>query len=279
MANSPGTRRLAGTPFLEDGAGVPVVLVHGAVCDHRIWQAQRAFIASRWRYIALDLHYHGPWPWPDDGIHYALVDHVAQVREFLQALAAGPVHLVGQSYGGHLALRLALDHPELVRSLVLQEPAVESLVDGPQAKDILDERQRAFAPAGAALREGRPVEAAQLLVEALINQGPGTFQAAPDDLKAMVRDNARTLPLLFKAPAPPPLTCARVGQLQKPTLILNGAGTMRYYACIGERLAACIPGARREVVDGASHGIETQAPAAWAQLVREFLDDAAVTHR
>lgn len=271
MAATSGIRQLAGTTFLEQGAGVPVVLVHGSVCDHRIWEAQREYLASRSRYIAVDLGYHGTDPWPDDGAHYSMVHHAAQVTEFVRALGSGPVHLVGQSYGAHLALRVALQAPEMIQKLVLQEPAIEAFVEGPQAQAILEERQRAFAPAGAALRQGKLVEGAQLLVEALINQGPGAFEAAPEHLKAMVRDNARTLPLLFKAPPAPPLTCAQLQQLGKPTLIINGANTSRYFHSIGERLVECIPGSRRELIAGASHGVETQNPEAYSRLLTEFL--------
>ena len=159
----------------------------------------------------------------------------------------------------------------MINKLVLQEPAIEAFVHGSEAQAILEERKRAFAPAGAALSKGRIVEGAQLLVEALINQGPGTFEAAPDHLKAMVRDNARTLPLLFKAPPASPLSCPGLQQLGRPTLIINGAGTSRYFQCIGERLAECIPGARRELVAAASHGMETQNPDAYSRILNEFL--------
>jgi pimeloyl-ACP methyl ester carboxylesterase len=49
----------ADTTFSEQGSGVPVVLVHGTLCDHRIWDAQRENIASAYRHIALNLRYHG----------------------------------------------------------------------------------------------------------------------------------------------------------------------------------------------------------------------------
>lgn len=142
------------TTYYQQGEGLPVVLIHGSACDYRVWEAQRDNIASQYQYIALNLHYHGTEPWPDDGKDYSVLHHVKQVTSFLNGLQLGPVHLIGQSYGGHVATRVALQAPDMVRSLVLQEPAVQSLVDGPEATAIMEERQRAFGPAGAAVGRG-----------------------------------------------------------------------------------------------------------------------------
>lgn len=259
------------TLFVEHGQGIPVVLIHGSLCDHRIWEAQRENIASKYRYIALDLRYHGTEPWPDKGKNYSAVHHTNQVIEFIDALGTGPVHVVGQSYGGHIAARAALQAPELFRSLVLQEPAIQSLLTGPDAAAILEARQRDFAPAVAAVTKGEYELGAKLLVEALINQGAGTFDAFPEYVKSMVSDNARTLPLLFSAQPTSPLTCEQFEQLNVPTLIINGAQTSSFFSAVGEKLAQCIPGSRREVIDDASHGIETQNPGAYRKALLDFL--------
>jgi hypothetical protein len=55
--------------YLEQGQGVPVVFVHGAIADHRTWDAQRDPTARKYRYIAYDQRYFGPAHWPDDGKH------------------------------------------------------------------------------------------------------------------------------------------------------------------------------------------------------------------
>jgi pimeloyl-ACP methyl ester carboxylesterase len=259
------------TSYVEHGEGVPVVLIHGSLCDHRIWEPQRENIASKYRYIALDLRYHGTEPWPDEGNNYSAVHHTNQVIEFIDALGTGPVHVVGQSYSGHIAARAALQAPELFHSLVLQEPAIQSLLTGPEAGAILEARQRDFAPAVAAVTKGDYQLGARLLVEALINQGAGTFDSFPEYVKSMVRDNARTLPLLFSAQPAPPLTCEQFEQLKVPTLIINGAQTSSFFSSIGEKLAQCIPVSRREVIADASHGVETQNPEAYRQVLLDFL--------
>jgi pimeloyl-ACP methyl ester carboxylesterase len=265
---------MAKTSYVEQGRGTPVVLIHGAVSDHRIWEAQRGLIASFYRYIALDLHYHGKGTWEDGGKNYSLLDHVEQVIQFLDALDAGPVHLVGQSYGAHVAVRVALQAREKLGSLVLQEPAVESLVEGPEAPAIMEERLRLFGPVMAAAQKGQLDVAARLMVEALMNQGTLDWEAADEELKAMMMDNARTLPLLFSGPRAAPVTCEQLTTLTLPVLVINGAQTIRFFSHVGERMAKCIPGAQRVVIDDASHGVETQNAGAYWAALKAFLERA-----
>lgn len=102
--------------------------------------------------------------------------------------------------------------------------------------------------------------------------GPGTWDAGPEHLKRMVQENTRTLPLMFAAPPAPPVTCQELAHLCAPVLIINGVQTMRFYSYIGEQMARCLPNAQRQVVADASHGIETQNPKDYWEILREFLN-------
>ena len=80
---------------------------------------QRQAIASHYRFIALNLRYHGTTPWSDDGLNYSVKTHVDDVAAFIRGLNAGSVDLVGWSYSGPIVLLVALQHPELVHSLTI----------------------------------------------------------------------------------------------------------------------------------------------------------------
>lgn len=99
-----------------------VVFSHGYLMDHRMFDAQIAALASRYRVVAYDHRGHGrsaPSHGPFD--LYTLVDDAVAV---IEALAdGGPVHFVGMSTGGYVAQRLALRRPDLVRSMVLIDTA------------------------------------------------------------------------------------------------------------------------------------------------------------
>src|ERR1700694_4751388 len=100
--------------YVEQGRGTPVVLVHGAIQDNRVWDSQREVVARKYRAIALNLRYHGRAPWPDEGKNYSAATQVADLAAFVRALNAGPVHIIGRSSGANVVAIVALQHPELV---------------------------------------------------------------------------------------------------------------------------------------------------------------------
>ena len=110
--------------YIKQGQGPTLVLVHGTLIDFRYWTAQMDPFAERSRVIAVSLRHHYPNPSTDGQSDSGLRVHAADIAALIRTLAGPPVHLVGHSYGGFVALLVARDHPGLVRSLVLEEPAL-----------------------------------------------------------------------------------------------------------------------------------------------------------
>jgi pimeloyl-ACP methyl ester carboxylesterase len=110
--------------YIKQGQGPTLVLVHGTLIDFRYWTEQMDPFAERSRVIAVSLRHHYPNPSTDGQSDSGLRVHAADIAALIRTLAGPPVHLVGHSYGGFVALLVARDHPGLVRSLVLEEPAL-----------------------------------------------------------------------------------------------------------------------------------------------------------
>jgi len=113
-----------------DGDGVPIVLLHGLGSSSADWAFQLPALAMRHRVLAVDLRAHGRSSRPRGRLTVeAMADDVAAL---LTALGVPPAHLVGLSLGGCVALTLALDHPERVRSLTLVNAFARLTPAGPR---------------------------------------------------------------------------------------------------------------------------------------------------
>jgi pimeloyl-ACP methyl ester carboxylesterase len=91
----------------------------------RAWEGQREAVAQRYRFIAPTQRYFGTGRWPDDGARFSMETHVDDLVALVAKLDAGPVHVVGWSYGGGIALALIARQPEWVSrtSLGIQRSA------------------------------------------------------------------------------------------------------------------------------------------------------------
>jgi pimeloyl-ACP methyl ester carboxylesterase len=258
-------------PYVEQGQGPLVVFVHASVQDYRIWERQREAVAQRYRYIALTQRYFGTDPWPDNGAQFSKATHADDLAVFIRELKAGPVHLVGWSYSGQVLFAVALQHPELVSSLFVFEPSDDTFVTDPADKKALGEDAgAAFGPTVQAIKAGDNAAAARRLLEG-VNEEPGVLDSYPPALRAVVLDNARTLPLLFGAPPPPPITCVQLGQIKVPVAIVRGELARPYFKIVADTASRCIPGSQLIVVPKGRHLWPGQDPAAFNKTLLGFL--------
>ena len=141
--------------YVEQGRGTTVVFVHGSISDWRTWESQRPAFAARYRYVAYSQRYFGTDPWPDDGRHFSPTTHAADLAAFIRSLNAGPVHLVGWSYGGAVMSLVAAEHPQLVRTLSMHEPVIRPLLADTGRGQAVDRRLRQGRRPGGRCDEGR----------------------------------------------------------------------------------------------------------------------------
>ena len=238
--------------YLEQGQGVPVVFVHGAISDHRAWIYLQDAVARDYRFIAFDQRYFGTSAWPDDGSKFSVATHIDDLAAFIRGLNAGPVHVVGWSYSGAVVLGVALRDPDLVRSVFVYEPSVVPLITEPADVKIMSEERKALAPAVSASKAGDNAGAASHLLN-WVNGQNAVLDTLAAPIRSMIADNARTVPLAFAAPPPPPISCAQLGGLKVPVAIVVGQLTRPFYKILSETASRCIPGSRLVVIPKARH--------------------------
>ena len=257
--------------YLEQGQGSPTLLLHGNSGDCRVWEPQRQAVAECYRFIALNQRYFGTDPWPDKGEKFSPTTHTDDLATFIRNLKAGPVNLVGWSYGGAVALELAVQHSELVSSLFLFEPTLGTMVSDPADAAVMGEdRRNMFAPAVTAAKAGDYEGAVKFLIDG-VNALPGTFDSLAPEVRSIAIDNARVLPLVFAAPPPPPVSCAELEQVKVRVAVARGELTRPFFRIIAQAVSRCIPGSSLITVPQARHLWPVQNPSAFNEVLLGFL--------
>ena len=268
---TPATPRPVERPYLDQGAGPPVVLVHGSNTDHRIWAPHAQRIGPRVRVLAPTQRYFGTSPWPDDGKNFSIGTHADDLADFVRALRLEPVSLVGWSYGAAVCLMMAVQQSELVQRLILYEPAIASFVHAPaDAQAAAADRLAMTAPARARIDEGDVSVAVRLFMDG-VNDRHGSFDSLPHNVQQIMRENSRTLPLLFAAP-PPALSCDDLKRLGgTPVVVARGDATRTFYNIAAEWAAACIPASTLVVVPNARHLLPVEDDTRFTALILDLL--------
>lgn len=243
----------ASFPYVEMGEGEPVLFIHGALGDQRLWDVVRDDVAAGHRFIALTMRHFGEGEWPDDK-PYSRDVHEADLIAVLQEWGE-PMHLVGFSYSGPIVLRAAMEAPELVRSVVIYEPTLPSIIGGTPAGDAaLEQWSAGFADTGAAAESGDLEEATREAIEYVFGLDEGGFEGLPESVKAQMLANAHTIPLDGAAPEPAPMTCEQLGTAAAPTLLIVGSDTLPVFSEGAKMIAGCMPNAEIETIEGVGHG-------------------------
>jgi pimeloyl-ACP methyl ester carboxylesterase len=255
--------------WVEQGRGTPVVFVHGSGADLRTWGYQLGPVAqASFRAVAYSRRFHHPNAPPGPGEAYTASVHADDLVAFVGSLRAGAVHIVASSYGGVVALLVASKHPQLVRSLVLTEAAMLSLLP----PDSAAARQAAELESARRLMARGDAEAAIRAFVDLIMK-PGAYRFMPASTREMLDDNLPELRLEAAAPAgDPPFSCEDAGRVAAPVLLLTGDSSPAFFKAISERLAECLPTVDAVTVPGAAHAVHAQQPARFNELVVEFLE-------
>jgi len=241
------------------GTGPPLVFVHGAAADGRMWQPQLEALADEFTVVAWDEP--GAGRSSDVPPEFVLADYAGSLAAVIEAVGLGPAHVAGLSWGGTVALELYRDRPELVASLVLADtyagwkgslPAeeVEARVAG--LRQTLAAGEEKFDPTLPGLFAGEPpAEFVPLLVAIARDVRPQSMGTA---LPVMAATDQRDL----------------LPQIAVPTMLIWGERDARSPLYVAEQFKEAIPGAELVVIRGAGHVSNLERPEEFNRVVREF---------
>jgi pimeloyl-ACP methyl ester carboxylesterase len=254
--------------YEERGSGESVLFIHGALMahtfhgmlDHPALQAFRLISYARRGYAGST---------GDAGV--PISRQAADCIGLLKKLDASPAHLVGHSSGGSIAIQVALQNPEAVRSLTLLEPA---LLDVPGAAPLL-ERAGASVPI---FQAGDHAGAVDAFLKPICgaHYRDAVNQAAPAALEQATNDAASFFAGEFPALAEWALTKDDAAKIRQPVLSVLGANTgesigLPVYTEIHERVLDWFPNAKPFVLQRAAHLLQVENPQGMSEGLAAFL--------
>jgi pimeloyl-ACP methyl ester carboxylesterase len=241
------------------GTGSPLVFVHGAGDDGRIWRPQLDALQDEFTLVAWDEP--GAGRSSDVPRDFGLADYADSLAALLDALRLAPAQLCGLSWGGTVALELYRRHPQLVTSLILADtyagwkgslPAEEVQARVAGARRMLAGLADDFDPTIPGLfADGPPDEFVALLAQVATAVRPQTLRT---QLALMAEADQRDV----------------LPRIRVPTLLIWGELDARSPLTVARQLEQAIADAELVVIPGAGHASNLERPKEFTHALREF---------
>jgi pimeloyl-ACP methyl ester carboxylesterase len=245
--------------YEQAGEGPPIVFVHGAADDGRMWQPQLAGLADEFTVVAWDEP--GAGRSSDVPSDFSLADYAHCLARLIEAVALGKAHVAGLSWGGTVALELYRLHPDLIATLILAdtyagwkgslpEAEVDARVAG--AREMLAAPPERFDPTFPGLFAGDP---------------PAEYVPLLEEMAAAVRPDTLRTQLFVMAETD---QCDLLPRIRVPTLLIWGGLDARSPLSVAHQFEHEIPDAELVVIGGAGHVSNLERPEEFNDAVRNF---------
>jgi pimeloyl-ACP methyl ester carboxylesterase len=259
----------------ECGAGPTIVLVPGSCSTGAAWRPVIAAWDSRFRCVTTSLLGYGRTA-ERRSARDPSISHEADALESVIRTAGGPVHLVGHSFGGLVALALALRNPAPLASLtILEAPAAEVL-----REDRDDRHYRAFrqmTESYFAAFQGGNGEAIAAMID--FYGGAGTFAAWPPRVRAYAIETTPANMLDWASAYGFPLSAASLAQCRVPTLVIRGGASHPAVQRANGLVSKYLGEATLATIEGAAHFMIATHVNEVARLIARHVHRAEATSR
>lgn len=226
-------------------------MLHAGGSSGRQWDEVCESSPAEYRYLAPDLIGFGrteSWTGPGDLTHDG---QAALVLDLITRTCDEPVHLVGHSYGGSTAVRIALTSPKHVKSLVLIEPNIMPLLADAGEHDIFDEYADVAQRFMGRAASGDVDLAWRSFID--LRNGTGAWDDMPDKVRARMLERTSQMVDGFTSNLNNATSLSDCAKLHVPVLLICGGVTTAPERRVSELLAEILPDCWYETIEGAGH--------------------------
>ena len=251
--------------WLDTGSGIPLVLLHGGFLDHHMWDDQVPVLAERYRVITPDARGHGRSPNATEPFRPA--DDLAAL---LRHLDTGPAILAGASMGASTAVDTALEHPDLVRALIVTGAGTsEPYFTDPWTLQTLTTWTTAMAAGDL-----------HTSVETFLRFAAGPHRTLDEvDPRVVARQRQMATATMSKHTVgepdylvPVPDTWERAAAIGVPVLAVHGALDSPDHIGMADRLIHTVAHGHATSIDGCGHYPNMERPDTYNKILTNFLD-------
>jgi 3-oxoadipate enol-lactonase len=264
-------RTIAGLEYDERGQGTAVLTIHGAIISDSFAPMMEEPALAGYRMIRYRRRGYGASP--SVSAEPSMSEQTADALAMLKELGISRTHVVGHSAGGPIAIQIAVDAPELVQSLTLLEPAIQT---APMAADF----HKMLTPLVEMHHAGQSAKAVHLFMRSAVSRDwrertesvlPGAADRAEEDATGTFDSD---LPWLRRWDFD-----TVVSRVTQPVLYITGSISAPKVEPATALARAALPTAEFVVIDGADHALQMTDPAAVARPIAQFLDRQPVQER
>ncbi len=237
--------------YTDSGSGEPVVMIHCSSSSSREWQSLCETLNADFRSFAADQWGCGKSDSWGGQVEFTLASEAEPIVNVIRKIGT-PVHLVGHSYGGGVALKIAREHPELVLSLTLIEPSAFHVLAGdPQDAGLLSEITTLANAVTDAVSSGNYWEGTAQFVDYW--SGAGTWAAMPYKSQMRLCQTLGKVVLDFRALLNEPTELRDYANITCPILIICGEYARGPSRRIAEILADALQRVTLQMIPQAGH--------------------------
>ncbi len=257
--------------FRDTGDGPAILFVPGSYSTSMSWNGMQKKLPQHYRFVGTSLCGYGGTE-ETRTIEDLDMEHQVRVIEAVARKIGGPVHMVGHSFGGAVALAAALAGAVEVISITTFEANPLKILCERGHAQMFEATQRVSTNFETAHHAGER-DAAGRIID--FWGGKHSFRSMPDAVQNYCRATAYTNVLDWRTAFGFEAAMADYAQLTVPVLLVRGALANPVMVEITDALKDCLQDSRSAVVDGASHFLNTSHAEDCSRLLADFLEDIA----